>query len=305
MAQHVRSLLDVFPLAPTLPILSPPHPVHFPGFAEVLTAAPFAAFVTAPRRLMHIAPWHPTQNSLPEILSAILQSLQHPCPQNEILLLVAYIWLTPAAQVLVAQDRRLGHRTWAAFCEIISDAYPERPVMHPAQLHAVLNVLSAFFEGTPHTPLQKSRTVCRFREAFRIAGALNPVPIQHGEPMEIAAAPNAEQALLREGPRIAERIFWLTEATWDSSLNAIIQVFRLFDHPADEDIHDCAANVITLLLQAQRFAGRVTHHTQELEELLQNARIAGEPAGDLPVIIDLTIDDDDIPGVAEAPPPPY
>ncbi|KAL5526833.1 hypothetical protein ACEPAF_8559 [Sanghuangporus sanghuang] len=272
MPQLVPSLAEAFPFAPATPLLQVPHPVHFPRYAQYLLDFNFAQLITLPGHPMLLYPWHPDYTALPNILIAALRSFHHPCPDTATLIFLLYIWASPDAQQLLCQDPRLSGGNWGSFCDLLADAFPAAIPFPARHVPAMLQIIPELFARHHLTPANKATLVCRIRETLRIGGALTTIPIILGAPLGDGVLPNAPLAILREGPIALENAVIYSDAASELSHNAIIQVLRLFDERGDDDIRDCAANVIAIILQAQQYSLSAITATQDIEEHLAELR---------------------------------
>ncbi|KAL5501134.1 hypothetical protein ACEPAH_9521 [Sanghuangporus vaninii] len=272
MPQPFPNLAEAFPFAPAIPLLQVPHLVHFPGHAQHLLNLNFAQLVTTPGHPMLLYPWNPEYTAIPHILIVALRSLQHPCPYTTTLIFLLYIWATPDTQQLLSQDPRLAGDNWKMFCDLLADAFPTAMLCPARHVTALLQVIPDLCNTHHLTPADKATLVCCIRETLRVGGALTAIPVILGAPLGDAVLPNTPIAILREGPISLENAIIYSDAASELAHNAIIQVLRLFDERGDDDIRDCAANIITILLQSQHYSLAVIAMAQDIEDNLAELR---------------------------------
>ncbi|KAL5514791.1 hypothetical protein ACEPAG_2107 [Sanghuangporus baumii] len=122
------------------------------------------------------------------------------------------------------------------------------------------------------TPANKATLVCHVRETLRIGSVLTADPVTIGVPRLESADPHAPLAILRNGPVAIENAVIYSDAAWDLSQSAMLQVLRLFDERGNDDLHDCAANIITTLLKIQHYSLSAIWAVQDVEDNLTELR---------------------------------
>ncbi|KAL5486249.1 hypothetical protein ACEPAI_7294 [Sanghuangporus weigelae] len=284
MPQPNINLAEAFPAAPALPLLQVPHPVHFAGNALPLVNFNFAQLVTSPDHPMHLHPWHPDQVAIPHVLIGALRSLQHPSADTATLIFLLYIWSTPDVQQLLSQDPRLAANDWKSFCDLLADAFPAATRIPANHTSGILQIVPYMLNKFQLTPADKARLVCRVRESLRIGGVLTISPVTLDAPLHEGVDPHAPLAILREGPIAIENAVIYSDAAWELSQNAMLQVLRLFEERGDDDLRDCAANIITTLLKVQHYSLSAIRAVQDVEDnLLELRQTIENQTADLPI----------------------
>ncbi|KAL5521264.1 hypothetical protein ACEPAG_9187 [Sanghuangporus baumii] len=136
----------------------------------------------------------------------------------------------------------------------------------------ILQIIPYMLNKFHLTPADKATLVCHVRETLHIGGVLTADPVTIGAPRLVSADPHAPFAILRNGPVAIENAVIYSDAAWDLSQSAMLQVLRLFDERGDDDLRDCAANIITTLLKIQHYSLSAIWAVQDVEDNLTELR---------------------------------
>ena len=290
------SLLDLFPLAAGIPLLSPPHPVNFCAASAQFGIINFADLASLQLDMIHIEPWSPDDTSIPQLLYNVIASIKSRSADQSLICFIAYIWATPETQVFLSHDARLLQRTWPAFCEIIHSGFPNRLRVPNTSVVLYLQPFIEFIQDHIDTPEDASRIAFFLYHAFRIAGTLEHVPLRAHPPPDQHGIHAADFALLRDGFESQHRVYANLQDAQSAHLNATIRIFRSFGPAGPDNIghHSIAAlrNICDAYFP-------IAHALADIEDLYDGLAQLHTHALQFPTlglpppipVIDLTIDD--------------